>query len=51
MTDPIVEKLRQYSSATPSKWREEAQWRIDNKKKPIYNLFNLASKQRYGKIP
>lgn len=30
--DPIVEKLRQYPSPTPSKWREEAQWRIDNKK-------------------
>ncbi len=38
MTDPIVEKLRQYPSPTPSKWREEAQWRRANQGWLKYSL-------------
>ncbi len=31
MTDAAVDKLREHSSATPSHWREEAEFRIANK--------------------
>ncbi len=27
----VVEKLNKYKSSTPSRWREEAQWRQENK--------------------
>lgn len=30
-TNEIVSKLKQHRSATPSKWRENAEWRIENK--------------------
>lgn len=29
--DSVVEKLRKYESPTPSRWREEAEWRLANK--------------------
>ncbi len=29
--DVIVEKLKKFSSPTPSKWREEAEWRRANR--------------------
>lgn len=30
-TNEIVSKLKEHQSATPSKWRENAEWRMDNK--------------------
>lgn len=30
-TNEIVSKLREHQSSTPSKWRENAEWRMANK--------------------
>ena len=30
-TNEIVSKLKEHRSATPSKWRENAEWRMENK--------------------
>lgn len=35
--DRIISKLKQHQSSTPSKWRENAEWRLANKSRLRYS--------------